>query len=77
MHLNLDSWSPHQDSEGWKQDPYVLESDLLEDNLGGEAEEDLVQITGSPSKGGASEKYELKTVRAAQRWFLNYMFSRN
>ena len=38
MHLTLDSWQQHRDSEGWKWDPYVLYIDLLEDNLGGEAE---------------------------------------
>ena len=41
---------------------------MLEDNLGGDAEEALGQITGSPSKGDAAEKGEPKTVRAAQHW---------
>ena len=44
-------------------------TDLPEDNLGGEVEEYLVQITGTPSKGGATENCKPKTVRAAQRWF--------
>ena len=29
----------------------------------------MVQITGSPSKGGSAEKDEPETFRAAQRWF--------
>ena len=69
MHLTLDYWRPHQDSEGCKQDPDGLDSDLSGDNLGGEAEEYLGQINASPSKGDATEKVEPKTVRAAQRWF--------
>ena len=39
---------------------------MSEDNLGGEAKEDLVQITGFPSKWDATEKCEPKTVKAAQ-----------
>ena len=61
MHLALDSRQSHQDSEGCKQDPYELDSDLSEDNLGGEAEEVLGQITGLPSKGNSTEKGEPKT----------------
>ena len=64
MHLTLGSWRPHQDSEGQKEDPDGLYSDLLEDNLGGEAEEYLGQINGSPSKGYAAEKGEPNTVRS-------------
>ena len=71
MHITLDSWRPHRDSTGRKQDPYGLDSDISEDNLGGDYEEDLGQITGSPSKGDAVEKGEHKTVRSAQRWFYN------
>ena len=69
MHLNLYYWNPYRDSEEWKKYTDGLDSDLSEDNLGGEAEEDLGQITGTPIKGNAEEKGELKTVRAAQRWF--------
>ena len=69
MHLALDSWCPYWDSEVWKRGSDGLDSDLSEDNLGGEAEEYLGRITGSPSKGDASEKGEPKTARAAQRWF--------
>ena len=36
MHITLDSWRPHQDPEGWKQDPNGLVSDMSEDNLGAE-----------------------------------------
>ena len=46
MYLTLDSWRPHWNSELWKQDPDELDSNLPEDNLVGEAEEALVQITG-------------------------------
>ena len=53
MHLTLDFWHPHRDPEGWKQDPYGLDSDLLEDSLGSEYEDDLVQITGTLIKGNA------------------------
>ena len=53
MNINLDSWLPHRDPEGWKQDPYGLDSYLSVDNLGGEDEEALGQITGTPIKGGA------------------------
>ena len=28
MHLTLDSWNPHWDPEGWKQDQYGLDIDL-------------------------------------------------
>ena len=35
-----------------------MDSDLLEDNLGGEAEEALGKFTGSTSKGDATEKGE-------------------
>ena len=56
MHLTLDSWRPHWDSEGRKKDPDGLDSDLSEDNLGDDVEEDLIQITGSSSKGDAAEK---------------------
>ena len=69
IHITLDSWRPHRDSEGWKQDPDGLYSDMSGNNLGGEAEEALVQITGIPSKGGAAEKGEPKMVRSAQHWF--------
>ena len=69
MHITLDSWCPHWDSEGWKQDPDGLYIDMSEYNLVGEAEEALSQITGMPSKGDAAENGEPKTVRAAQRWF--------
>ena len=69
MNITLDSWCPHRDSEGWKQDPDGLYIDMSEYNLGGEAEEALSQITGMPSKGDAAENGEPKTVRAAQRWF--------
>ena len=44
-YLTLDSLRPHRDSEGCKQDPDVLDSNMSEDNLVGEAEEALVQIT--------------------------------
>ena len=54
IHLTLDSWCPHMGSEGWKQDLDGLNSDLSEDNLGGEAEEYLGQTTGLPSKGDAA-----------------------
>ena len=56
MHLTLDSWCPHRDSEGWKQKPDGLDSDLSEDNVGGDTEEALGQITGSTIKEGAAEK---------------------
>ena len=42
MHLALDSWRPHLDPGGWKQDPDGLDIDISEDNFGGEAEEYLV-----------------------------------
>ena len=69
MHLALEYLRPHWYPEGWKQDPDGLYSDLSEDNLGGEAEEALVQNTGTPRKGSNAEKGEPKTVREAQRWF--------
>ena len=58
MHLALEYWLPNQDPERFKEDPYGLDSDISEDNLGGEAEEYLVQITVIPSKGYATEKGE-------------------
>ena len=54
MHLNLDSCHQYWYPEGWKQDPYGLGIDLTEDNLGVEAEEDLVQIYGTPIEGAAA-----------------------
>ena len=42
MHITLDSWRLHRDYEGWKQDPDGMGSDLLEDNLGGDAEKVFV-----------------------------------
>ena len=54
MHITLDSWRPHQDPEGWKQDPNGLVSDMSEDNLGAEVQETLGQVTGTPSKGNAT-----------------------
>ena len=69
MHLTLDSWRPHRDPEGWKQDPGGLCIDLSKDNLGGEAEEALGQTTLTPSKGASAEKGEPETDRAAQHWF--------
>ena len=69
IHLTLDYWHPYQYSEGWKQDPDVLDSDPSEDNLEGEVEEALGQITGIPSKGDAAEKGQPKTFRSAQHWF--------
>ena len=66
MNLALASCHPHGDSSRWKQDPDGLDSDMSEDNLGGEAKEALVQITGFPSKWDATEKCEPKTVKAAQ-----------
>ena len=68
MHIKLDSWHPHHDSEVCKQAPYGLNGDLVEDNLRFEAEEALVQINRTPSKGGASENGEPMMVRAAQCW---------
>ena len=56
MNLTLESWRPHWYPEGYKQDPDVLGSDLSEENLGGEYEEDLGKITGTPNKGEATEK---------------------
>ena len=44
-----------------------MDSELSEDNLGGEPEEALGQINGLTSKGDAAEKGEPNTVRAAQR----------
>ena len=38
MHLNLEYWYPHRDSEVWKQDAYGLDGDLVVENFGGEAE---------------------------------------
>ena len=55
MHISLDSWRPHIDPKGWKEDPYGLCIDLSEHTLGGEAEEASDQITGTPSKGDAAE----------------------
>ena len=69
IHLTLDSWSPHWEPERCRQDPYGLDIDISEDNLGGEAEEYLGQINGTPRKGDAAEKGEPKTVIAAQRCF--------
>ena len=54
MHLTLDSWSPHQDPEGWKQDSYGMDGDLADENLGGEVEEALGQIVGASRKASAS-----------------------
>ena len=68
MHPTLDSWHPHQDSEGWEQYPYGLGSDLSGNNLGDEAEEDFVQITGTPRQGDATENGEHKVVISAQHW---------
>ena len=42
---------------------------MSENNLGGEAKEALGKMTGTPSKGVATEKGEPKTVRAAQHFF--------
>ena len=56
MYLNLDSWSPHREYEAWKLDPDGMNSDLLEDNLGGKSEEALRKITGLPRKGDSAEK---------------------
>ena len=54
MYLTLDSWHPHWDYEGRKQDSDGLDSDLSEDSLGGEADEALSQITGLYSKWDAA-----------------------
>ena len=51
MHLNLEYWHPYRESEGYKQGPDGLDSDLFEDHLVGGDEEALGQITGLPSKG--------------------------
>ena len=48
MNLTLDYWRPHQDPEVWKHDPDGLYGDISEDNLVGEAEEALGQVTGNP-----------------------------
>ena len=69
MHVTLDSWRPHRDPERFKQEPDVLYSDLSEDDLVGDDEEDLVQITEMSSKGGSSLKGEPKMVRASKRCF--------
>ena len=42
---------------------------MSEYNLGGDTEEDLVQITGIPIKGDAAEKEEHKMVIALKHWF--------
>ena len=56
IHITLEYWRLYWDSEEWKQDPDGLDSDLSEDKLGGKVEEDLLQITGMPSKGDTAEK---------------------
>ena len=69
MHLALDSWIPHHDSEGWRQDLGAgLKGNVTGYNLVGETEEALIKINGMPSKGSALKKGELKMVRAAQHW---------
>ena len=74
MYLTLDSWRPHWNYEGWKQDPDVPESNLSEDKLGGEAEEALVQIIGTTRNGDAAEKGETKWVKVEQCWFSELQF---
>ena len=69
MHLILDSWYSHRYSEGWKQDRDGIDIDLSEDNLGGDTEEALGQITGTPIKVFATEKGDPKTVREVQPRF--------
>ena len=69
MDIILYFWCPHRDPEGWKQDPGGLGSDILEDNFVGDSEETLIQITGTPSEGGAAEKGQPNTVRSSQHWF--------
>ena len=54
IHLTLESWRPHREPEGWKQEPDGLEGDLADDNFGGEAEEALGKINGTSRKGPAS-----------------------
>ena len=34
MHIALDYWQPYRNSKVWKQDPYVMDNDLTDDNLG-------------------------------------------
>ena len=60
MHITLESWRPHKYPEECKQELDVLDSDLSEDNLVGEAEEALVKITRVPIKGDATEKVNLR-----------------
>ena len=51
MSLTLDSWRPNRYPEGWKQDPGGMGGDMLDNILGGEAEEALGQINGTSRKG--------------------------
>ena len=67
MNITLDYWIPYQYPEGWKQDPNGMDIDMSEDNLGGETEEDLGQITGMPRKGDATDNSGPKTVRSTQQ----------
>ena len=53
MHLTLDYWRPHQDPEGWKQDPGGLDSNLAYENLGDDTEEALSKINGMFRKEAA------------------------
>ena len=46
-----------------------MDSELSEDNLGGESEEALGQVIVTPTKGYTAEKGEPKMVRASQGFF--------
>ena len=67
MHINLDYCCPHQDPEVRKQDPYGMDSNISEENLGGDAEDVLGQNNGTPSKGDVSENGEPNMVKEAKR----------
>ena len=68
INLNLYSWHPHCNSEGWKQEPVNgVEGVMAENRPGSEAEESLRQMDEIPIDGVTTEKGEPKTFNAFKR----------
>ena len=74
MHPTLDSWLPHRDSEGRKQDPDGLDSDLSEDNLGVRMRKLWGKLLDCPARGMPQKRVNLRRSEQRNVGFLTYRF---
>ena len=74
-HLNLDYCCLHQDPEVWKQDQYGMDSNISEDNLGGEAEYFWSKLLERPARGMSQKMVNLIWSEQRNVVFITYKLS--